>query len=98
MNDKLLFDLGFIITYTNYNTSAYKLPGMRWSSVWLNIDGSCEVAKRLYKYGNDYITASDSEIHYNSIYEAIPQIQNIVQQFKELNVVIKKEKIKEDFM
>lgn len=95
MNDKLLFDLGFIVIYKNYNTSAYKLPGMRRSSVWLYMDGSCGVAKRLYKHGN--IIVSDTEVHYNSIYEAIPQIQNIMQQFKELNVEIKKEKMEKDF-
>lgn len=97
MNDKLILDLGFIVTCANYNTSAYKLPGMCWSSVWLHSNGSCEVAQKLYKYGNGNIITSDTELQYNSIYEAIPHIQNIVQQFKELNVVIKKEKIEEDF-
>lgn len=70
---------------------------MRWSSVWLHSDGSCEIAQRLYKQGN-YITSSNFIVPYSSVSEAIPHIQNIVKQFKELSVKIKKERLKEDFL
>lgn len=97
MNDKLILDLGFVLLYENNRRYAYKLPEMRWSSVWLNRDGSCEVSQRLYKI-DCIITSSVTEVHYNSVSEAIPHIQNIVKQFKEFSVEIKKERLKEDFL
>lgn len=97
MNDKLILDLGFVLHYENNRRYAYKLPEMRWSSVWLHRDGSCEVSQKLYKI-DGIITSSVTEVHYNSVLEAIPHIQNIVQQFKELNVEIKKEKNRRRFL
>ena len=96
IDDKQILDLGFVAHYECNRRYAYKLPEMRWSSVWLKIDGSCDVSQRLYKTGY-VITSSITDVHYNSVSEAIPHIQNIIKQFKEFSIEIKKEKMKEDF-